>query len=99
MPPRPDPSSKQTPPVGGGAIPRAVIDVAPLLALGVFFISTDARFPFIGDEATTLNDAAQPLQTILAIFRSGAGTHQHLPLYDLLLHVWLALTGGAPALL
>ena len=99
MPPRSDSSSKQTPPVGGGAIPRVVIDLAPLVALGVLFISSDARFTFIDDEATTLNDAAQPLQTILAVFRSSAGAHRHLPLYDLLLHVWLALTGGAPALL
>jgi hypothetical protein len=99
MPPRSASSSKQTPPVGGGAIPRVVIDLAPLLALGVLFISSDARLSFIDDEATTLNDAAQPLHTILAIFRSSAGAHRHLPLYDLLLHLWLALTGGAPALL
>ena len=96
MPPRSASSSKQTPPVGGGAIPRVVIDLAPLLALGVLFISSDARFSFMDDEATTLNGAAQPLRTILAIFRSSAGAHRHLPLYDLLLHLWLALTGGAP---
>ena len=97
MPSRSDSSSKQTPPIGGGAIPRVVIDLAPLVALAVLFISSDARFTFIDDEATTLNDAAQ--QTILAVFRSSAGAHRHLPLYDLLLHVWLALTGGAPVLL
>src|ERR1700722_5005191 len=99
MPPRSRPSSKQTPPAGGGAIPRVVIDLAPLLALGVLFLSSDSRISFIDDEATTLNNAAQPLRTILAIFRSSAGAHRHLPLYDLLLHLWLALTSGAPALL
>ncbi len=99
MPSRSTSSSKQTPPVGGGAIPRVVIDLAPLVALGVLFVTSDARFSFIDDEATLLNDAAQPLRAILAAFRSGAGAYGHPPLYDLFLHVWLTLTGGAPALL
>ena len=99
MPPRSDSSPKRTPPVAGRTVPRIVIDAAPLLALGVFLISSDARFSFIDDEATLLNGAAQPLRAILAAFRSGAGGHRHPPLYDLLLHVWLALTSGAPALL
>jgi hypothetical protein len=101
MPPRSGSSSKQTPPAAFGAIPRVVIDLAPLVALGVLFVTSDARFSFLDDEATLLNGAAQPVQAILTAFRSsaGAGAPGHLPLYDLLLHLWLALTAGAPALL
>ncbi len=96
MPARSESSrTKNRPVAGGAAIPRVVIDLAPLVALGVLFISSDARFTFIDDEANLLNDAAQSFRTILA---SAAG-HGHPPLYDLLLHVWLALTSGSPALL
>jgi hypothetical protein len=99
MPPRSDSASKQPPPATAGAIPRVVIDLAPLVALGVLFISSDARFTFIADEATLLNSAAQPLRAILAASRSSAAAPGHPPLYDLLLHIWLAVTSGAPTLL
>ena len=52
MPPRSDPLSKQTTPSTAGAIPRIVIDLAPLAALTVLFFSSDSRFTFIADEAT-----------------------------------------------
>ncbi len=76
-----------------------LIDVLPLVALGVFFVSSDARFSFIDDEATLLNGAAQPLRTIWAAFRTSGGAHHQPPLYDILLHLWLTLTSGAPSLL
>ncbi len=80
-------------------MPRVFTDLAPLVALGVLFLSSDARFSFIDDEAAVLNRAAQPLGAVLEAFRSGAGPHPHPPLYDLLLHIWLALTSGSPQLL
>jgi hypothetical protein len=92
MPRRSDSASKQIPPPTAGAIPRIVIDLAPLAALAVLFFSSDSRFTFIAEEATQLNSAVQPLRAILA-------AHAHPPLYDLFLHLWLAVTGGAPTLL
>src|ERR1700728_2845074 len=92
MPSRSGSLSKQTTPATAGAIPRIVIDLAPLAALAVLFFSSDSRFTFIADEATQLNSAVQPLPAILA-------AHGHPPLYDLFLHIWLAVTGGAPTLL
>jgi len=92
MPPRSDSLSRQTTPSTAGAIPRIVIDLAPLAALTVLFFSSDSRFTFIADEATQLNGAVQSLRAILA-------AHGHPPLYDLLLHLWLAVTSGAPTLL
>lgn len=82
-----------------GTIPRVVIDAAPLVALGVLFISSDVRFAFTDDEATTLNTAAQSFRAIFAAFRANASVHPHPPLYDFLLHLWLLATNGAPALL
>jgi hypothetical protein len=99
MPPRPNSSSRRERLAAGGAIPRVVIDLAPLVALGVLFVSSDARFSFLDDEATLLNTAAQPLRVIWAAFRSSPAASQHPPLYDLLLHFWLVLTSGAPSLL
>ena len=93
-------SSKGNTPVAGGAIPRALLDAAPLVALGVLLFTSDARFTFLDDEATILSSAAQPLRAVIAgAFRSSPGAPPHPPLYDLLLHVWLTLTGGAPTLL
>src|ERR1700689_3049183 len=96
----PESSSKGNTPVAGGAVPRVLLDAAPLLALGVLLFSSDARFTFLDDEATILSNAAQPLRAVIAAaFRSSPGAPPHPLLYDLLLHVWLSLTGGAPTLL
>lgn len=92
----PDSSRAKLPaPRERGPVPRLVTDFAPLVALGVLFISSDPRFTFTGDEAATLNLAAQPLRAVLSGFRSGASMRPHPPLYDLLLHFWLLLTGGS----
>ena len=82
--------------LSGAEIPRVVLDVAPLVALGVLFLSSDARFSFLDEEATALSDAVRPVGALFAAFRLDA---QRPPLYPLLLHLWLMATGGAPALL
>lgn len=87
----PNSPRSETDPGARHGVPRAVIDAAPLVALGVLFFTSDPRFAFLDDEATILNAAAQPLRAILAAI--------HPPLYGLLLHIWLGLTGGAPTLL
>lgn len=74
--------------------PRA-FDIFLLTALALILYATNARFTFIDDEVTILSAAAAPITQTLQAFRSGIGLHEHPPLYDLLLHVWLYLTNGS----
>jgi len=68
--------------------------VVPLLLLGIGLVTTNNSMTFLDDEATILGAAANPLRTTFALFFSGAGQHEHPPLYDLILHFWLRWTGG-----
>ena len=95
----PDSSAAKRAPRERRPVPRVITDAAPLVALFVLFISSDPRFTFTDDEAAMLNRAAQPLGTLLAAFRSGAGPRPHPPLFDLLLHFWMLVTRGSPELL
>ena len=68
--------------------------VVPLLLLGIGLVTTNNSATFIDDEATILGVAANPLRPTLALFFSGAGKHEHPPLFDILLHFWLRWTAG-----
>jgi Dolichyl-phosphate-mannose-protein mannosyltransferase len=68
--------------------------VMPLLLLGVGLVASNNYFTVIDDETWILDAATHPVRTTLALFLSGAGQHQHPPLYDLVLHFWLRWTGG-----
>ena len=68
--------------------------VVPLLLLGVGLVITNNSVTFIDDESTIVGAAAGPLRTTLALFFSGAGKHEHPPLYDMILHFWLRGTAG-----
>src|SRR3989304_3536728 len=75
---------------------RATIaDFSLLLLLAFILFNTYHFFTFIDDETNVLGPAARPT----GVFFSSLGTllraHEHPPLYDVLLHVWLRLTGGA----
>ena len=68
--------------------------IMPLLLLGVGLVASNNYFTFIDDETWILDAATQPVRTTLRLFLSGAGQHEHPPLYDIVLHFWLRWTGG-----
>ncbi len=68
--------------------------VVPLILLGIGLVITNKAVTIIDDESIILGVAANPLRATLAQIFSGAGRHEHPPLYDILLHFWLRWTGG-----
>jgi hypothetical protein len=68
--------------------------IVPLLLLGIGLVTTNKLVTFIDDECIILSAAANPVRKTLALFFSGAGQHEHPPLYDIFLHFWLRWTDG-----
>jgi hypothetical protein len=73
--------------------------VTLLVLLGVAQLATNRWLGAIDDECAIVDVAARPLAQTLHIFLSGTGQHEHPPLYDILLHVWLRITNGNAYLL
>jgi Dolichyl-phosphate-mannose-protein mannosyltransferase len=67
--------------------------------LGVLLASTNRWFTIVDDEYNIIDGAAQPVLQTVGHFLYGVGQHEHPPLYDILLHGWLRLTGGEEQLL
>ena len=67
---------------------------ALLLMLGLVMVISDPHFTFIDDEVQIISAAAHPMAQTVDLFVHGTGQFQHPPLYDLLLHIWLRLTGN-----
>ena len=70
-----------------------------LLILGLGMVVSDPYFTFIEDEVHIISAAASPMAQTVNLFIHGTGQHEHPPLYDLLLHGWLQITGGQLRLL
>ena len=68
--------------------------VIPLLLLGVGLVTTNNSVTFIDDESKILDAASHSIRATIALFFSGAGQHEHPPLFDLVLHFWLRWTDG-----
>jgi hypothetical protein len=66
-----------------------------LAMLAIFLFNTNRMFTFIDDEANMLGPDAQPTGVFLRSLGAITRGNEHPPLYDLLLHSWLRLTGGA----
>jgi hypothetical protein len=82
---RPEPNR---PPSAAGAWPFA------LLLLGLVMFLTNPSFTLIDDEVQILAVATQPTAQLVHEYWGGAAPHPHPPLFDLLLHGWLRITGG-----
>jgi len=57
-------------------------------------LATNRWFTAVDDEVSIIDRASVPVAKTVDIFLSGVGQHEHPPLYDILLHGWLRLTGG-----
>ena len=73
--------------------------VLALLVLGTSLLLTNRWFTEVDDECAIVDRAARPILHTIGLYLSGAGEHEHPPLYDLILHGWLQLTHGAQQLL
>jgi hypothetical protein len=71
------------------------LDWAILFALGIAIAATNKWFTAVDDEVSIIGRAAAPVSSTIHLFLSGAGQHEHPPLYDILLHGWLRLTNGS----
>ncbi len=69
-------------------------DAAPLLMLASALFYTNRWLALNDEETSTLSAAAQNVTTLFAAARSAAGNARP-PVYELLLHLWLRITGGA----
>ena len=69
-------------------------DAAPLLMLGSALLYTNRWFALTDDETSALSWAAQSVTTLFGASRSAAANARP-PVYELLLHFWLRVSGGA----
>lgn len=56
-------------------------------------ILTNTHFTLLDDECTIIAVAGRPVLSMLGLYLTGTGQHEHPPLSDMLLHGWLLLTG------
>lgn len=73
---------------------KRLVFLIVLFGLGTALVSTNPWFTVLDDECAIISAAAQPLSYTVKKYVSGAGQHEHPPLYDLIFHLWLSLTNG-----
>ena len=97
MPAAPPASTGTAPTAAQARVRQAVGDTFLLLVLAAALLYSNSRFTFIDDEINILGPAAQPPGSFISSLPALLRGHEHPPLYDLLLHGWLYLTGGGLA--
>jgi hypothetical protein len=70
-----------------------------LVVLSAALLASNNWFPAVDDECAIINRAAKPFSQTIQLYVRGLGEHEHPPLYDIILHGWLRLTGGEMHLL
>jgi uncharacterized membrane protein len=66
-----------------------------LLLLAIALAATNQHFNILDDEVVILDSAQTPVAETLKAFVRGAGQHEHPPLSDLLVHLWLRIVPGS----
>jgi Dolichyl-phosphate-mannose-protein mannosyltransferase len=74
---------------------RGILEIFILAALAWLLVSSNHWLSFIDDETTIINDSLMPVHQMIATFWSGAGLHEHPPLFEFIYHFWLRASGGA----
>ena len=97
MPTASPPTPITAPIAAQSRVREALGDAFLLLVLAAALLYSNPRFTFIDDETHILGPAAQPSGVFLSSLSALLRAHEHPPLYDLILHGWLRLTGGAMA--
>jgi uncharacterized membrane protein len=67
--------------------------------MGALLASTNRWYSEVDDECSIVDSAAKSVHQTVGLFLQGVGEHEHPPLYDIMLHGWLRLTGGNEHLL
>ena len=67
----------------------------PLIVLAVALAATNGHFNILDDEVLILDTARDSALQTLRLFAAGIGQHEHPPLSDLLVHMWLKVAPGS----
>src|ERR1700712_5756497 len=67
----------------------------PLVLLTIALAASNSCFNILDDEVLILDTARAPALETLRLFASGVGQHEHPPLSDLLVHLWLKIVPGS----
>jgi Dolichyl-phosphate-mannose-protein mannosyltransferase len=62
-----------------------------LVALAASMVATDPWFTFLDDETAIIDAATSPVMHTIHLFWTGAGQHEHPPLWDIAVHFWLKI--------
>ena len=73
---------------------HAGVWVVALLFLGLVLFATNPWFTIIDDEVAAFVPARQPADQLIHAYWIGEGPHHRPPLFDLIHHGWLRMTGG-----
>lgn len=98
--PHPIPDASGSPPEGAahpglspGRERRLAFGLLVLYGIALWALST--QLTIFDDEANIVFDAAGSPGEMIATILAGEDRHEHPPLYDLVLHAWMLLTGGS----
>src|ERR1700730_11136433 len=75
-----------------GSGERLSVFLLPVVVISM--LASNSWVTALDDECAIIDRAAKPVHETIQLFLRGVGEHEHPPLYDLLLHGWLRLTGG-----